>query len=275
MAAYLEKMGKPMWWSVGFLLLLGVAYLDFTTGSELSFSLFYFLPIAFFSWAINGTVGIVIAVFSAAIWLLIEMATSANSAWFVHIWNAIIRLGFFLLPATLLRSLQNERVLARTDHLTGAMNHRHFNELLAREIERSFRYNHSYTVAFIDLDNFKSINDTRGHTFGDGVLRMIAGNMKRYLRKTDMVARVGGDEFAILLPETDVQAARAAISNLIRKLSDEMSRRQLPVTFSVGVITLIAQRASVDEILSLADRAMYKVKNNGKNSIEYATFSRE
>jgi diguanylate cyclase (GGDEF)-like protein len=261
-----------VWMITGLVLLWGVAYLDYITGSELSFSLFYFLPITFFSWAISGAAGVGMAIVSAAIWLIIEVSTATYTNAYVYIWNAIIRLGFFLFPAILLRSLKTERIHARTDYLTGAINNRYFNDLVGREIERSFRYKHPFTVAFIDLDNFKTINDTLGHTIGDGVLRTVAENTKRMLRKTDMVARMGGDEFAILLPETDPAAARAAITNLIRRLSEEMEKRQFPVTFSVGVVTLFAPQVTVDNILTAADRTMYKVKRNGRNNIEFATY---
>lgn len=217
----IERTGKSVWLAIGLLLLCGVAVADYITGSELSLSLFYLIPIAVFSLTVNATAGVAMAFISAAIWLFIELVTTEEIISFVHLWNTIIRLGFFLLPALLLRAVERESMLARTDFMTGAINNRYFNELLQREIDRSNRYARPFTVAFIDLDNFKTINDTFGHTFGDTVLQTIADYMKKNLRKTDLVARVGGDEFAILLPETDEAAARIAISSLLRKISDD------------------------------------------------------
>lgn len=271
----LKQMGEMPKIFLGISLLFGFALLDFYTGTELSFSLFYLIPIAFFSFVFRANVGVGIAFISAAIWLLVEVLTTQTVETFVYVWNTIIRLGFFLLPAILLQSLERERIHARTDFLTGAINNRYFNEMLEKEIERSTRYKHPFTLAFIDLDNFKTINDTLGHTFGDTMLKNIAECMKNYLRKTDVIARVGGDEFAILLPETDTEEAKTAISNLLTKIGDKMNIHKCPVTFSVGVLTTTAPNTSADNVLKTVDKLMYIVKNNGKNNIKFATHLEE
>lgn len=271
--ANLEKAGRAFWGTLGVLLLIIVAFLDFMTGAELSFSIFYLIPIALFTWAINGNIGIAIACISAGIWLFIEVLSSPSySNSFVYFWNTIIRLGFFLIPVLLLRNLEQERNFARTDFLTGAMNVRSFHDMSQRELDRSARYHRPFTVAFIDIDNFKTINDTFGHTFGDKVLRSIAQNIKRNLRKTDTIARVGGDEFAILLPETDSDTARITIQKMQKKLMEEMLTNKWPVTFSIGVITMNDPLFTVDEIIGMADKMMYSVKNHGKNDIKYAAY---
>jgi len=268
-----EKAGKTFWVIVGILLLLIVAFLDFATGTELSFSIFYLIPIFLFTWAVNGNIGIAIACISSLIWLFIEAVSGPQySSWFVYFWNAIIRLGFFLLPVLLVRNLEQERMHARTDFLTTALNTRSFHDIAQRELDRSVRYHRPFTVAFIDIDNFKTINDTFGHIFGDMVLRAISQNIQRNIRKTDIIARVGGDEFALLLPEVDSDTARAAISKMQQKLMEEMLANKWPVTFSIGVITLNAPQFTVDEILGMADKMMYSVKNHGKDDIKYATY---
>jgi diguanylate cyclase (GGDEF)-like protein len=270
----LEKAGKPFWFIAGVISLCGVAILDYATGAELSVSLFYLIPIAIFSWAVSGRAGMLSAVLSAGIWVTIEIITDNRSSnTFVYLWNAIIRFGFFLLPAILLRSLEQERAHARTDFLTGAFNNRYFHELMEREIDRSIRYKHPFTITLIDLDNFKTVNDTFGHTFGDTILRTISESMKRNLRKTDIVARVGGDEFAILLPETDANSSRAAVSNMLQKLSGELLEKKWPITFSIGVLTLLSPNISVDTIMGITDKMMYSVKNNGKNNVKYASYT--
>ncbi len=270
-----EKSNKPFWLVAGLLLLGGVAVGDYITGAELSFSLFYLLPIALISLTVSGTAGICAAFFSAAVWLFLEVMTSTTANSYVYLWNAVIRLGFFLLPALLLKVIEQEKYHARIDFLTGAINRFYFNELMGREIDRSCRYHHPFTIAFMDLDNFKTINDTFGHSFGDDLLRTIAQNMKKNLRKTDAIARVGGDEFVILLPETNSDAAQHAIRNLFHKLAEDLQSKKWPVTFSVGVLTLTAPSISTDKIFSIVDRMMYSVKNNGKNDIKFATYTND
>jgi diguanylate cyclase (GGDEF)-like protein len=233
------------------------------------------LPIGIYSLAFSPKAGIAAAILCSVIWFVVEVLTSEHTNLLIHFWNAAIRLGFFLLPTILFKVVEQERRLARADALTGAFNNRYFIELLQREIDRSVRYRHFFTVAFIDTDNFKIINDTFGHAFGDSALQAIVKLMKKHLRKTDLVARVGGDEFAILLPETDSAAARSAITNMTGKLCDELIRMKYPITFSIGVLTLSAPHLSAEEVLRIADKMMYIVKNNGKNNVRYEVYSEE
>ena len=274
-----KRVSRPVWVGLGFMLLAGVAYLDYITGVELSFSLFYLIPISLLSWAVRERFGVVIAFLSAGIWLMVDVSSGAKfSNTFVYFWNAIIRLGFFLLPVFIIRlrrAMESERELARTDFLTGALNSRSFHDVAQMEIDRSARYSHPFTIAFVDVDNFKTINDTYGHAMGDIVLRKIVTNIQQNLRKTDIIARVGGDEFAILLPETDMDTAPTVISNVQRKLLDEMRKNELPVTFSIGVLSLTASQLSVDEMLGIADQMMYAVKNGGKNNVYYDIYPNE
>jgi diguanylate cyclase (GGDEF)-like protein len=273
----MQKVSKLMWLGLGFLVLGAVAFLDYLTGVEFSFSFFYLLPITLISWAISERFGLAFAILSSCVWIAVDMLLgngNRTSNLFAYMWNAAARLGFFLLPVFIIRlhrALQYEQELARTDYLTGVLNTRFFRELAQMELNRSRRYKRPFTIAFIDVDNFKTINDTFGHATGDIVLRAIAMNIKARLRKTDMVARVGGDEFVILLTETNRETAPVAISNLQRALVKEMSENGWSVTFSIGVLTLNAPQLSVDEMLGRADQLMYMVKNSGKNNIHYDT----
>jgi len=276
-----DRVSKPVWIGLGFVLLGGVAYLDYITGVELSFSLFYLIPIALISWAISERLGLVFAILSSCVWIVVDLWSGDSnraSNLFAYMWNATARLGFFLLPVFMIRlnrAMEHEQALARTDFLTGALNARFFHEMAQMEINRSFRYQRHFTLAFIDVDNFKNINDTFGHTEGDTVLRAIATKIKSHLRKTDIVARVGGDEFVVLLTETDAQTAPVVISNMQRALLKEMAENGWAVTFSIGVLTLTATQISVDEMLGRADQLMYVVKNGGKNNIHYASHPEE
>ncbi len=270
----LEKRSKAFWITVGLILLCVVAVLDYLTGYELSFSLFYLIPIALFSWFISSWLGVVISFISAALWLIVDVfAGTQYSHPAIYFWNTLIRLGFFNLTVLLLslgKALERERTFARTDYTTGIVNARFFHILAQREIDRAIRYKTHLTIAFMDVDNFKGINDRFGHTTGDKVLGIIASAMQRHLRKTDIVARVGGDEFAILLPDVGQEAAQLVIPKMQRRLLDEIWLNDWSVTFSMGVLTFITPPNSVDEMLNMADTLMYSVKNNGKNDILYA-----
>jgi diguanylate cyclase (GGDEF)-like protein len=188
----------------------------------------------------------------------------------------VLRFGFFYIGTQLLADLnarlKSEEELARVDSLTRIPNRRYFYELADTEIRRSLRYQRPFTVAYIDLDNFKLVNDRYGHHVGDAILLDVANLIDTNLRKFDMVARLGGDEFAILLPETGMDSARQVILRLQNVLLNEMHSHDWPVTFSIGVVTFTQQPRSVDEMLQEVDRLMYAAKNTGKNSVKHDLF---
>jgi diguanylate cyclase (GGDEF)-like protein len=274
---FLEGRSQPFWILIGFILVTGIGILDYLTGFEYASSLFYLIPISYTSWFAGKRIGIVMSLVSTIVWFVADIAGGHPYTHpFVFIWNAFIRLSFFLLAVLLLsmlhKALEHERELARTDPLTSAVNSRFFSDLLHMEIERSRRYDHPFTLAYIDLDNFKVINDRWGHTTGDRVLQATVECVKKDLRKTDIVARLGGDEFAILLPETDDEASRVVLSKIQRRLLDEMRQSHWPVTFSIGVVTFYDMPLTGDEVIKIADEIMYTVKNDSKNAINYSRY---
>jgi len=253
-----------------------IGVLDYLTGYELAFSLFYLLPISLLTWLTGRRLGVLMALFSALVWLLADVfAGNAYSNPVIYFWNTLIRLGFFLIVVFLLTALRNslehERELSRVDSLTGAVNFRSFSAILQMEIDRTRRYQRPFTIAYIDIDNFKAINDQFGHTTGDRLLRTFVQYTQTSLRKTDIVARLGGDEFAILLPETGQEAAAAFFSRIQKGLLEEMQQAGWPVTFSIGVLTCLEAPQSIDEVIRLADDLMYSVKRDGKNAVTYST----
>jgi diguanylate cyclase (GGDEF)-like protein len=159
-------------------------------------------------------------------------------------------------------------VLARSDFLTGAANSRAFFDVADMELVRARRYARPFSVAHIDVDNFKTVNDTLGHQAGDDLLRVIVATIKTNLRETDLLARLGGDEFAVLFPETGEEESLVATQKLHGHLNDEVKRRQWPVSFSVGLLTCLDAPKSVDDLLKLADKLTYEAKHGGKNSIK-------
>jgi diguanylate cyclase (GGDEF)-like protein len=190
----------------------------------------------------------------------------------------IVRLGTFLIMTLILsalkKALEHEKELARTDPLTGVANGRYFITLADMEINRARRYKHSFTVVYIDLDNFKTVNDHFGHSTGDALLRSVAHTIRNNIRATDIVGRLGGDEFAILLPETGPEPAEV-ITHKVQKVNlDVMQKNEWPVTFSIGVVTFLGPPSTVDEMLKISDVVMYAAKKNGKNAIKYEIFGK-
>jgi diguanylate cyclase (GGDEF)-like protein len=275
-----EKQRKPSYVLVlaGFVLTGLIGIVDFLTGYELSFSLFYVLPVTIVTWFTSQRLGLVTSLVGAFVWLGADLATGHSySHPLIPIWNTLIRLAFFviitLLLSALRRATEREREFARVDNLTGAANARFFYDLAEMEIDRFQRYKHPFTMAYIDLDNFKTVNDQFGHLEGDQVLRTVASSIRKYLRKTDVVARLGGDEFALLFPETNENSARFALSKIQDSLLEEMRLGNWPITFSIGVLTCTIAPHTTEELVRMADELMYSVKHDRKNAIKYATYA--
>jgi len=254
-----------------FLVLIGA--LDYLSGPEISMTLFYLLPILLVTWNKGRRRGMIISLFSAAAWFFSDfLAGLQYSQSVIYYWNVGVVFGFFVISSYLLsslkRSLETEERLARTDFLTGVSNKRSFFELANLEIGLARRQSAPISVVYLDLDNFKAINDAYGHLVGDTLLFSVANTMVSNLRETDVVARFGGDEFAVLLPRSTSEQTRVVIDKMRLKLLEAMQRHHWNVTFSIGAVTYVEPPASVDEMIRRADALMYEVKTSGKNTVK-------
>lgn len=270
---------SPKWTAGALLAIAAVGAADYYTGPEFTFSIFYLVPVAVAAWLSGTATALVASALAAVVWLGAELASSrVNDSTFVYVWNFCARLLFLALVALLLarlrQMLDRERSLSRTDVLTGLDNARRCQEIVAAEIARAHRYGHAVSLAFIDVDDFKRVNDMRGHGAGDRLLVSVAEIIRANLRGSDFVARYGGDEFVVLLPAADQEAARAVVEKLGEKVRDATATKGSPVTLSIGVVTCESggPAVTVDQLLNAADRLMYDVKASGKCATRFATF---
>lgn len=245
---------------------------------SISFLIFYSLPVFLSAWYVGRGAGLLVCVGCALSWYGLAFYTHETfSNSLIPFWNASARIGFMVLLAVFIaafkRSLEHEKELARTDYLTGAFNGRFFNTLAEVEIKRARRRGQTFSVAYMDIDNFKQVNDRSGHSAGDLLLKTVAETLKKHARDSDIIARLGGDEFALLLPDTDETTALIAIKRIRRTLLEVVERYEWPVTFSFGVVTWKEPPSSVDEMVGMADELMYETKRHGKNSIRQLSAS--
>jgi diguanylate cyclase (GGDEF)-like protein len=163
--------------------------------------------------------------------------------------------------------------LAITDGLTGLANHKYFHEALAAEVNRARRYGHPISLVLVDIDHFKSYNDTWGHQAGDALLRSLAAIFKAAARENDLVARYGGEEFAFILPQTDKRQATALAKRLCRTVERRAcdGEEVLPggrLTISLGVAAYPEDVLHATELVGLADQALYRAKHLGRNQVQ-------
>jgi diguanylate cyclase (GGDEF)-like protein len=175
------------------------------------------------------------------------------------------------LQAQLRRALERAELSANIDSLTGLLNEGAFRERVDEEMKRSQRYNHPLSMAYIDLDDFKKINDSQGHAHDDKLLRHVSETIVHTIRKTDFAGRGGGDEFTVCFPETGEEQVRKAVEELVKALDIMTSQSGWQVTASIGVVTCKEICETYDALLSKADRLMYIAKEKGKNAAEFET----
>jgi len=164
--------------------------------------------------------------------------------------------------------VQRVKQLAFLDGLTGIFNRRYLETRLNEEIERSRRYDTILSVAMVDVDHFKRLNDEFGHLLGDEVLRQVACLLSQLLRKSDVVCRYGGEEFVVLLPQTSTEQA-LLVAEKLRRAIEEWKFPGVPraVTISVGVATCPDHATTRDQLLKAADNALYTAKQTGRNRV--------
>jgi diguanylate cyclase (GGDEF)-like protein len=253
-------------------LMVLLAAVDYTTGNELSFSIFYLIPISIAAWYGNRAMGFGMSLLSALTWMIVETSDQPHSQTWILLWNTGVRLLFFAVVAYLLAELraqlQRHQDLARKDSLTGLLNRSGFFERAEVSINAASRYGYTIAIAYIDLDGFKSINDTMGHSQGDEALKAVGNLLEGASRSSDVVARVGGDEFVVMLPDTNVRGARAYFEKLHVALQSDMDEHGWTgLGTSIGAVVFEKAPEDISDALRRADDLMYRVKQSGKSGL--------
>lgn len=268
---WLESQPKQVLVSLSVLICLVIGLIDYVVKIDLSFSIFYWVPIGVAAWYVNKNAGLSLAVLCSLAWIFAETAAREYSSPLLPAWNFTIRLFSFLLVGYLIalqrQAYQKEAQLARTDDLTGLYNRRFFVEVLRLEMERSRRYHTHFTLAYLDLDNFKAVNDLHGHKEGDRLLKAMSQQLVSTLRESDIIGRLGGDEFVILMPQTNPDQAHCSLGRVHTQLKSSIGNTW-PVGFSIGAVSFVDSSDSVDQAIAQADQIMYDIKRSGKNRLE-------
>jgi diguanylate cyclase (GGDEF)-like protein len=255
-----------------------IGLVDYLTGPDFTFSPFYLIPPSLAAWKMSRQLALFAALINSLTWLWVDFSSGRFQPTLpIYAWNFTSRLISLLVVGLLIswlrKSMDHEKKLARTDPLTDALNSRAFNETLDLEIKRSLRYGHSLTLVYLDVDNFKSVNDRFGHKIGDIVLATIGNLIRDSIRQNDVLGRLGGDEFAILLVETDPIEAHLVVAKLQEMLMLTIQKNSWPISLSFGVLSCTNTFCSAEAMISIADQLMYSVKKSTKNNANFAIFS--
>lgn len=260
-------------WFAALSMIALVGWIDYFSGAELRVYPLYYAPITLLAWNV-GRRGVVIgALLSAAAWSTGNyFAGQQYSIAIVWVANALVHASSFgivgFLISALNEALVRERALSRTDPLTSLLNLRAFHEQSDRILALCRRRKHPITMAYVDLDNFKAVNDTHGHEAGDETLRRVADILRSSTRPSDICGRIGGDEFAVLLPETDADDATVALERLRLLVAERLGAMPVAVTCSVGAVVFRKAPERTADMISATDRRMYAAKAMGRNRLD-------
>jgi len=254
------------------MLVSAVAGLDYLTGTTVSVGLLYVLAVMAVTWIGCRRHAVLVAVLAAAEGLLAQITAGVDMTLTLPaVWNALTQLVVLTLVAVLLdslhRAVEHQRHLAAVDSLTGALNRRAFEIAAERERLRAARHGTALSLAYLDVDHFKAANDRLGYHAGDRVLAEVARAITATMRGTDLFARMGGDEFVVLLPETDAREAMAVVQRVRAAAASAARAAGYPVALSAGITTFRFPPESVDAMLAAADDLLYKAKAAGRDRV--------
>jgi diguanylate cyclase (GGDEF)-like protein len=255
--------------AIGVLVLL--ASIRVTSKADFAVTSLALIPVLLVTWVIGRSQGLLVAVLATATWFCADVFADVSDLGSWVPWaNAAVRLATYSLLAVLAAKvsqlLEWERESATRDELTGLANRRNFLRAGEFEVQRSRRYAHPVAIVFLDLDQFKGLNDSQGHAAGDAALRTTAQALLGVARTTDCVARLGGDEFAVLLPEVDREAARDAATRMSAAVDGALESAFPGVSASVGVAWFGNPAPPIAEMIKTADSLMYESKRHRRRT---------
>ena len=244
--------------------------LDYATGYEIRMFPLYYVPVSVAAWRIGRAPAVLIAMLCAASWVVANQLAGLQYS-HVAVWavNTGMQGGSFILVGVMVDAMRasrdREAALSRTDGLTDLLNARAFDELARQLVLLARRQGRPLTIAYLDLDNFKSVNDIHGHGRGDAVLVQLADLLRRSTRASDVVARMGGDEFVLLMPDTSADGARVILERLRAEVATRFA--SVAVTASIGGVTFETPPRDFDDLIRRADQLLYEAKAAGKGRV--------
>lgn len=272
----LTKYSRPFHIAAGLITVLIIGLVDYLTGPGTSLAIFYLVPIVQVTWFGGLAAGLVAALGSAGAWLLGELL-SGPPGQTIPAWNVILVFGFLLAVSLVLSAfrgrLLHESALATVDTLTGVANARHFREAIQTEKDRALRYKHPITLAHVGVDGFPHLQRRLGRRTANALLRTVASTIRENLRSSDLIARLSGHEFGIMLVEAEAEEVQAVIVRTQQRLAEAMQRHGWPVTFSFGVITFGRPASPAEEMLRLVADLVTLVKAEGKGLSKFEVYS--
>jgi diguanylate cyclase (GGDEF)-like protein len=269
-----ERRSRPALVAIACVTAILLGFLDYVTGVEIHFLLLYLVPIFVASWYISKAAGICLAIFASLIWFIVDSigGRSYSSIWIAY-WNLLMRMAAFsvfaITQAQLRAKLAELSQLANRDFLTGLPNGHAFYQLAAKEMDRAFGLE-PMTLVCIDITGFRWVNHRFGYPIGDQMMCAIAHTIRQNVPRPDLVGRLGGTNFAVLLPNVASDVAHLILQKVQNALDEQRRKYSYPFTFFISAIACTKAPRTVAELMQEADAQMTRIKNGKKDSLEIA-----
>ncbi len=263
---------KPLTLALGIAGTIAIGMIDYITGYEVRIFPLYFLPIALVAWRLSWPFALALSALSSLTWAAANILSgkdySSPFIWPINMVSQLVAFGTVgVLVSDLHRRLRSEKDLSRKDQLTSLLNSRAFYEQGDMLLAFAHRSNRPVTFVYMDLDNFKAVNDELGHLEGDRALMAVAGVLSGHFRSNDLIARFGGDEFAMLLFDTGQEEAHTSLDRVRDLMAAAMKNNGWPITLSMGAVTYLRMPQTLKEAIHQADSLMFRGKSEGKNQV--------
>lgn len=274
LAAFIKHRSQKTLVVCAVLITILLGFLDFQTGVEIHFLLLYLIPIFLASWFTSREVGVYLAFFASVVWFAVDLlgGRSYSSVWIAY-WNLLMRTGVFVLfavtQAQLRAKLDELSKLASHDFLTGLPNGHAFYQLTAKEMDRAFGLE-PMTLACVDVSGFKWINHRFGYPMGDQLMCTVAHAIKQHVPRPDLVGRMGGTSFAILLPNAGSDAASLILQRVQNALNEERRKLSQPLTFFISAVACTKAPRTLAELMHEADAQMTRMRGGKRDSLQIA-----
>ena len=273
----------PLLYATALVLIGAIGIADYLTGEEILLYVLYLAPVAILAWCAGIFAGLAGAVVATGAVLVTYVLLSEGRHMTLHVWQAAVSMTSDAVVAWVVARLKSshlrvlglldlERRSAREDPLTALSSVRAFRERLKLEVDRMRRHRKPLSVLYLDLDDFKRVNDQRGHGAGDETLVRVGRLLNAFTRKVDLCGRVGGDEFAVLMPETGAQDALVVANRIREGMLKSFAEGGAGIGLSAGVGTFLTPPLDEQIPMDQADRLMYEAKHAGKNRIVHREF---
>jgi diguanylate cyclase (GGDEF)-like protein len=275
--AALDRVPKSTILALSLSLVVGTGLIEGSIAPKLSLLVFYLLPITLTTWFMGLRPGLAIALLSGIVTAAAQILLQPNAQFLSSGWNAVVLLAVGGIVVDLLHRVKVAdaigQELSRIDAATGAINRRFFLELLEAEFNRAERYKFALTLAYIDLTNFNQLNEQLAPQAGDELLYQFIEQLSQALRANDVVARLDGNEFALLLPQTNDIQAQQVFTRLHPQMKEVLKSDSIQLEYSIGVATFLEMPDTFEELTAETEQLLKTVKTGGKNSLEYQIFS--